>query len=81
MMLANDIEKVLISEEEIAARVAALGEQISQDYAGKELILIGVLKGAVMFLSDLVRRISIPLSYDFVAISSYGADTKSSGVV
>ena len=81
MALADDIQEILISEEEIAARVAVLGEHISQDYAGKELVLVGVLKGAAIFLSDLVRRISIPLSYDFVAISSYGADTSSSGVV
>lgn len=81
MTLENDIEEVLISEEEIAARIATLGQQISQDYAGKELVLVGVLKGAAIFLSDLVRQINIPLCYDFVAISSYGADTRSSGVV
>jgi hypoxanthine phosphoribosyltransferase len=81
MAQADDIEEILISEEEIAARITVLGEQISQDYEGKELVLVGVLKGAAIFLSDLVRRISIPLSYDFVAISSYGADARSSGVV
>ncbi|HEY3333229.1 MAG TPA: hypoxanthine phosphoribosyltransferase [Capsulimonadaceae bacterium] len=79
--LDEDIERVILSEEQIAARVAELAEEISRDYAGKDLMLIGILKGCVVFLSDLIRQISIPLSFDFVAVSSYGADTKSSGVV
>jgi hypoxanthine phosphoribosyltransferase len=79
--LANDIEQLLITQEEIEDRVKQLGEQISRDYEGKELVLVGILKGAAIFLSDLVRHISIPVDYDFVAISSYGADTRSSGVV
>ena len=79
--LDEDIERVILSEEQIAARVAELAEEISRDYAGKDLMLIGILKGCVVFLADLVRQISIPLSFDFVAVSSYGADTKSSGVV
>lgn len=79
--LEEDISTVLISEEEIARRVAELGQQISQDYAGKDLMLVGILKGCVLFLSDLIRHIHVPVAFDFVAVSSYGADTKSSGVV
>lgn len=79
--LANDIQEVLITEEQIAARVKELGDQISRDYDGKDLVLVGILKGAAIFLGDLVRNISSPVDYDFVAISSYGADTKTSGVV
>lgn len=79
--LDDDVEAVLISAEEIAARVRALGEQISADYQGKPLLLVGILKGAVMFLVDLVRAIRLPLELDFMAISSYGASTRSSGVV
>jgi len=79
--LLNDIQEVLITEEEIEARVRQLGQQISRDYAGKPLVLVGVLKGAAIFLADLVRQISLPCAYDFAAISSYGADTKSSGLV
>ena len=76
-----DIEQVRITEREIAERVAALGAQISRDYEGKDLILVGILKGATLFMADLVRHIDIPISFDFVAISSYGADTRTSGVV
>lgn len=78
---AKDVAEVLITEEQIHDRVRELGRQISQDYQGKELVLVGVLKGASIFLADLVREITIPVSFDFVAISSYGADTRSSGVV
>ncbi|MCC6483423.1 MAG: hypoxanthine phosphoribosyltransferase [Armatimonadetes bacterium] len=81
MDLRDDIAQILVKEDEIASRVAELGDQISRDYQGKQLILVGVLKGAAIFLADLVRAISIPVSYDFVAISSYGADSKASGVV
>lgn len=79
--MAEDVAEVLLSEEQIRERVAEMGAQISRDYAGKELMLVCILKGANIFLADLVRHITIPLSYDFVAVSSYGADTKSSGVV
>ncbi|MDH7482411.1 MAG: hypoxanthine phosphoribosyltransferase [Armatimonadota bacterium] len=79
--MAEDIAEILISEEQIAARVAELGRKISEDYLGKELVLVGILKGAVVFLADLMRQISIPLLVDFVAISSYGPSTRSSGVV
>lgn len=81
MELEEDVAQVLLTEEQIAVRVAELGAQISRDYAGKDLMLICILKGANIFLADLARQISIPVSYDFVAVSSYGADTKSSGVV
>jgi hypoxanthine phosphoribosyltransferase len=79
--ISEDIERVVISEEEIATRVSELAAQISRDYAGKELMLIGILKGSFIFLADLVRELSVPVALDFVAVSSYGADTKSSGVV
>jgi len=81
MELMNDIAQVLITEQQIRRRVKQLGKQISKDYEGKELVLVGILKGAAIFLADLVREITIPVDYDFVAISSYGADTRSSGVV
>jgi len=81
MEMGEDVEQILLSEQEIARRVAEMGAQISLDYAGKELMLVCILKGANIFLADLVRQITLPLSYDFVAVSSYGADTKSSGVV
>ncbi|MCS7263762.1 MAG: hypoxanthine phosphoribosyltransferase [Armatimonadetes bacterium] len=77
----RDIEIVLLTEEQIQKRIAELGERISTDYTGKELHLIGVLRGAVMFMADLMRHITIPCSCDFIAIASYGVDTKSSGVV
>ncbi len=76
-----DIEGVLISEEEIQRRVQELGQQLSREYAGRNLLLLGVLKGAVVFLVDLARAIDLPLQMDFMAISSYGASTQSSGVV
>lgn len=79
--MEDDIAEVLLTEAQIKQRVAEMGAQISLDYAGKELMLVCILKGANIFLADLVREITIPLSYDFVAVSSYGADTKSSGVV
>ncbi|MCE5172392.1 hypoxanthine phosphoribosyltransferase [Paenibacillus profundus] len=77
----NDIEKVVFSEEQIQARVQELGEQLSRDYEGKCPLVICVLKGAFIFMADLVKRISVPLELDFMAVSSYGASTKSSGVV
>jgi hypoxanthine phosphoribosyltransferase len=81
MELEEDVAEVLLTQEVLRKRVAELGAEISRDYAGKELMLICILKGANIFLADLVRQITIPVSYDFVAVSSYGADTKSSGVV
>ncbi|HHU60847.1 MAG: hypoxanthine phosphoribosyltransferase [Bacillota bacterium] len=73
--------RVLISEEEIKKRVSELAVQISRDYAEKDLFVVGILKGAVVFVSDLIREIAVPLEMDFMAISSYGASTQSSGVV
>jgi hypoxanthine phosphoribosyltransferase len=73
--------KVLISTEEIADRVRALGAEISQEYADKDLVVVGILKGAVVFMSDLIRAIGVPLEIDFMATSSYGASTETSGVV
>ncbi len=79
--MEDDVAEVLFTEEQIRTRVAEMGAEISRDYAGKDLMLVCILKGANIFLADLCRQITIPLSYDFVAVSSYGADTKSSGVV
>ena len=76
-----DVEKVLFSEEDIAAMVKRLGAQISEDYQGKDLVLIAVLRGAVVFMGDLMRAIDAPLSIDFMAVSSYGDGAKSSGIV
>lgn len=81
MMLPEDAVKILITEEQIQQRTQELGQQIAEDYRGKNLLLICVLKGGVMFLTDLMRRISIPHTIDFMAISSYGSATESSGVV
>lgn len=75
-----DLE-ILLTEREITARVAELGAQITADYAGKELILIGILKGACLFLSDLMRVIDAPLTIEFMAVSSYGKERRSSGEV
>jgi len=79
--MTNDILEVLIDEEAIKGRVRELGEKITRDYKDKDLLLVGVLKGCVIFLSDLAREIKLPLSMDFMVVSSYGTSTKSSGVV
>jgi hypoxanthine phosphoribosyltransferase len=73
--------KVLLTHDAIAARVAEMGRQLSADYAGKELHVVGVLKGACTFMTDLCRAIDLPLTLDYIAVSSYGAATKSSGEV
>lgn len=73
--------QVMISEEELIQRTKELGKQISEDYKGEEILLIGILKGAVIFLSDLIREITLDTKIDFMAVTSYGASTKSSGVV
>lgn len=75
------IEEILIPADVLQARIAELGEQISRDYAGRELILIAVLKGSILFMADLMRHISVPHSIDFMATSSYGDAFESSGVV
>lgn len=79
--MVNDIEKVLISEEELSEIVKDLGQKISEDYKDKDLLLVSVLKGSVMFMADLMREITIPCNIDFMAVSSYGSGSKSSGVV
>lgn len=74
-------KEVLVSSEEIGKKVKELGEEITKDYQGKELMLVGILKGAAIFMADLARNIKIPVTMDFMAVSSYGNSTKSSGVV
>lgn len=76
-----DIDEVLISAEEIQDKIRELSKQITEDYRGKDLLLVGVLKGAFVFMSDLARGIQLPIEFDFMAVSSYGSATKSSGVV
>ena len=73
--------RVLLSEEEVDRRIQEIGEQINKDYAGKEVHLICVLKGGVFFMCELAKRINVPVSLDFMSVSSYGDDTKSNGVV
>ena len=80
-MLEDDVAEILITEEELQARVAELGKAISNDYRGKDLLLVCILRGAVVFLSDLMRHITIPHEIDFMAVSSYGAATETSGIV
>jgi hypoxanthine phosphoribosyltransferase len=76
-----EIESVLMSEQDIATRVRELAAQVDADYAGREILLVGVLKGAVMFMADLARALETPVSMEFMAVSSYGSSTSSSGVV
>lgn len=80
-MMNGDIEGILVSREQISNKVKELGKKISSDYEGKQLVLVGVLKGGFVFMADLIREITIPVEMDFIAVSSYGASTKSSGVV
>jgi hypoxanthine phosphoribosyltransferase len=77
----EDIAEILLSDEDIQAKVVELGQQITADYQGKNLLLLGTLKGAVPFIADLSRAIGLPLEIDYMAISSYGNSTESSGVV
>jgi hypoxanthine phosphoribosyltransferase len=79
--IEDDIEKVLVPAERIQERLAEIGEQITIDYDGKQPLLIGVLKGAFVVMADLARSIRLPLEFDFMAVSSYGVATKTSGVV
>lgn len=79
--MRNDIEKVLFDEDEIRSRIKEMGKVISEDYNGKNLILVGVLKGSVPFMAELMKNIEIPCSMDFMAVSSYGNSTETSGVV
>ncbi|MDI9506471.1 MAG: hypoxanthine phosphoribosyltransferase [Clostridiales bacterium] len=77
----QDLAKVLYTEEQIRRRVRELGEMISRDFEDEEVVLVGILKGAVVFFADLMREIKLPVAIDFMAISSYGSATKTSGVV
>jgi len=79
--LADDIAEILIDEGAIRAKVAELGTQVTRDYAGRDLVLVSILKGALPFLADLMRQIPLPLALDFMEVSSYGNATSSSGVV
>ncbi len=81
MTIPDEIEQVLISEQEIKDKIAELAKAIDEDYAGKEILLVGVLKGAVMVMADLARALKTPVSMEFMAVSSYGSSTSSSGVV
>ena len=81
MTVPDEIEQVLISEQEIQDKVAELAKAIDEDYRGKEVLLVGVLKGAVMVMADLARALATPVSMEFMALSSYGSGTSSSGVV
>src|SRR3954451_3662286 len=80
-MRGPDIGEILVQPDELRKKVADLGQQISRDYEGRDLLLVGVLKGAVFFLADLMREIDVPCELDFMAVSSYGSATDSSGVV
>lgn len=79
--IKDDVKKVLYSEEQLAKRVKEMAEEISKDYAGKDLLVVGILKGSVLFTSDLIKNISIPCEIDFMAVSSYGKASESSGIV
>ncbi len=79
--MREDVSTIVISAEELRERISVLGEAITRDYAGSEPLLVGVLKGAVTFMVDLAREIDLPLEVDFMAVSSYGSSTRSTGVV
>lgn len=79
--LYRDLDRILLTKEEIAEKVRALGKQITRDYEGKTPVLVCILKGASVFFADLIREIELPMTLDFMAISSYGSATKTSGVV
>ena len=79
--LYQDIDHILATREEISRAVKELGARITRDYAGKEPMIVGILKGAIVFYSDLIREIDLPLRTDFMSVSSYGSSTKTSGVV
>jgi hypoxanthine phosphoribosyltransferase len=80
-MMNRDIEQVFYSEEQLAQVVQRIGAEISRDYAGKDLLMVGILKGSVVFMTDLMRALDIPCGIDFMVVSSYGAGSTSSGVV
>lgn len=80
-MIHPDVQEVILSEELLQERVAEIGAQISRDYEGRTVLLVAVLRGAALFIADLARAITVPVELDFMAVSSYGSSTKSSGVV
>jgi hypoxanthine phosphoribosyltransferase len=79
--LARDIEEVLLTEQVIEEKVVELAARLDEDYAGREILLVGILKGAFVLIADLARRLSVPVSIDFMAVSSYGSATRTSGIV
>lgn len=79
--IKNDVQEILYSEEVLREKVSEIGQRISSDYAGKELLVVGILKGSVVFTTDLIRSITIPCELDFMSVSSYGNSAKSSGIV
>ena len=79
--MINDLKEILLDEDTIKAKIKELGAEISRDYAKKDLVLVGVLKGSVIFMADLMKEITIPCTMDFMAVSSYGNSTETSGVV
>jgi hypoxanthine phosphoribosyltransferase len=79
--MREDIDHILVSDADLQRKVSELGLKISQDYSGKDLMLVGVLRGAIMFMTDLARAIDLPLTLDFMAVASYGASTQTSGIV
>ena len=81
MSMHDDVKTVLVSAEHLKAKVAELGAQISRDYAGKNLVLVSILKGSVVFMADLMRAVSIPCNIDFMVVSSYGGSNTTSGLV
>ncbi len=80
-MRDESIGQILVQQDDLAHRIRELGEQVSADYEGRDLLLVGVLKGAVFFLADLMRHLTVPCALDFMAVASYGSSTDSSGVV
>ena len=80
-MIHPDVQEIILSEELLQERVAEIGAQISRDYEGRTVLLVAVLRGAALFIADLARAITVPVELDFMAVSSYGSSTKSSGVV
>ncbi len=76
-----DVSHIILSEDQVRAKVSELGKMISRDYAGESVLMIAVLRGAFLFVGDLIREVTIPVEIDFMAVSSYGSSTKSSGVV
>lgn len=79
--MEQDIKEVLLNEEQLKSKIKEIGKQISQDYEGKDLMLVGILKGSVPFMADLLKEITIPCTMDFMAVSSYGNSSKTSGIV